>query len=171
MQGLISENAEVGDPYRVVAGLGHGAPQVMRPPRLDEGWTDFGQPARRPRQIHLKCAYAQRAEGHVVYVVEVPVEAGGRLLVEASDWQVPGELELASIEPGEVAARASESLERSLDQLGPAIGAMVNRVKAMGPDEFTVEFGLMLGAECGVIVAKGSSEVNLKVTLSWKRAG
>ena len=103
------------------------------------------------------------------YVVEVPVEAGGRLLVEADDGQLPRELELASVEPGEVAARANESLERSLDQLGPAIGAMVQRVKAMGPDEFTVEFGLTLGAECGVIVAKGSSEVNLNITLSWKR--
>lgn len=104
-----------------------------------------------------------------MYVIEVPVEAGGKLLVEASDWQLPGGLELASLEPGEVAARAGESLERSLGQLGPAIGAMARRVREMGPDEFTVEFGLTLGAECGIVVAKGSSEVNLNVTLSWKR--
>lgn len=108
----------------------------------------------------------------MAYVIDVPVDAGGRLLVEASDAQLPAGLDLASIEPGEVAARASESLERSLDQLGPAVGAMVDKIKAMGgPDEFTVEFGLTLGAECGLIVAKGSSEVHLNVTLSWKRSG
>lgn len=107
----------------------------------------------------------------MAYLVEVPVEAGGRLIVEASDWQLPGDLELASPRPGEVAARASESLERALDQVKPAIGAMARRIQEMGPDEFTVEFGLTLGAECGVVVAKGTTDVHLNVTLSWKRQG
>lgn len=101
--------------------------------------------------------------------MEVPVEGGGRLLVEADDWQLPDELELAAASPGEVAFRARESLERSFGQLSPAVVSVVQHLRTMSPDEFTVEFGLTFGAECGLVVAKGSSEVHFAVTLSWRR--
>lgn len=104
------------------------------------------------------------------YLIDVPVEGGGRLLVEAAGWQLPGELELAALRPGEVVTRARESLERSLDQLKPAMSAVTDRLRAMSPDEFTVEFGLTLGAESGLVVAKGSGEVHFAVTLSWHKA-
>jgi Trypsin-co-occurring domain 1 len=38
----------------------------------------------------------------------------------------------------------------------------------LAPDEVTVEFGLVLGAESGVVVAKGHGEVHFTVTLAWK---
>ena len=103
------------------------------------------------------------------YVIDVPVEGGGRLLVEAASWQLPSELELAAVRPGAVVAQARESLERSLDQIKPAMNAVVERLKAMSPDEFMVEFGLTLGVESGVVVAKGSGEVHFAVTLSWHK--
>lgn len=103
------------------------------------------------------------------YLVDVPVEGGGRLLVEAAAWQLPGELELAAVRPGEVIARARESLEHCLDQIKPAVTAVTDRLQAMSPDEFTVEFGLTLGAESGLVVAKGSGEVHFAVTLSWHK--
>lgn len=105
----------------------------------------------------------------VSYLIDVPVEGGGRLLVEAAGWQVPGELELAAAGPGEMIARARESLEHALDQLKPAVTAMTDRLRAMSPDEFTVEFGLTVGAESGFVVAKGSGEVHFAVTLSWHK--
>jgi hypothetical protein len=107
--------------------------------------------------------------GRVSYLIDVPVEGGGRLLVEAAGWQVTGDLELAAPRPGEVIARARESLEHSLDQLKPALTAVASRLRAMSPDEFTVEFGLTLGAESGFVVAKGSGEVHFAVTLSWRK--
>lgn len=107
--------------------------------------------------------------GRVSYFIDVPVEGGGRLLVEAAGWQVPGELELAAARPGEVIAQARESLEHSLDQLKPALTAVAGRLRAMSPDKFTVEFGLTLGAESGFVVAKGSGEVHFAVTLSWRK--
>jgi hypothetical protein len=33
-----------------------------------------------------------------------------------------------------------------------------------------VEFGLTLGAETGVVVAKGTSEMHFAVTLDWKQS-
>jgi hypothetical protein len=43
----------------------------------------------------------------VAYLIDVPVDGGGRLLVQASDDDLPGNLELAALRPGEVVARAS----------------------------------------------------------------
>lgn len=106
-----------------------------------------------------------------MYLIEVPVEGGGRLLVQASDAELPGDLQLASARPGEVVARARQSLEQALDQIKPAMRAVLDRLVAMSPDEASVEFGLTLGAETGVVVAKGTSEMHFAVTLTWKRPG
>jgi surfactin synthase thioesterase subunit len=103
-------------------------------------------------------------------VVEVPVDGGGRLLVQAFDDDLPGGLELAALQPGRIVARAQESLEAALDQIKPAIHAVVGRLTAMSPDEATVEFGILLGAETGAIVAKGTAEVHFAITLTWRRA-
>jgi hypothetical protein len=104
----------------------------------------------------------------VTYLVEVPVEGGGRLLVEAADAELPADLELASARPGAVVTRARESLEEALDQIRPAVSAVSQRLRAMAPDELTVEFGLILGAEAGAIVARGTAEVHFTVTLTWR---
>jgi hypothetical protein len=86
-----------------------------------------------------------------VYLIEVPVEGGGCLLVQVSDAELPGALELA------------------LDQIKPAVRAVFDGLVAMSPDEMSVEFGLTLGAETGLVVAKGTSEMHFAVTLGWKR--
>lgn len=104
----------------------------------------------------------------MAYLIEVPVEGGGHLVVQASDEDLPAELVLAA-RPGEIAARAGQTLEQALDQLRPAVRAIRNRLAAMAPDEVTVEFGIVLGAETGVVVAKGSTEVHFTVSLSWQR--
>jgi Trypsin-co-occurring domain 1 len=102
----------------------------------------------------------------MAFLVEVPVE-GGQLFVEAGPAELPGDLELAARRPGEIVAHASQTLEQSLDQIKPGITAMVRRLKAMSPDAITVEFGLVVGAEYGIVVAKGTGEVHFTVTMSW----
>ena len=107
----------------------------------------------------------------MVYLIEVPVDGGGRLLVQASDAELPGDLQLAAVRPGEVVARARQSLEQALDEIKPAVRAVLDRLVATSPDEMTVEFGLTLGAETGAVIAKGSAEMHFAVTLNWKRPG
>lgn len=106
----------------------------------------------------------------MAYVIEIPVEAGGRLLVQASEDELPGELELAALRPGDVVARTRESVEAAIDQIKPAINAVAGRLKAMAADEVSVEFGIVLGAEAGAVIAKGTAEVHFTVTLNWKRS-
>jgi hypothetical protein len=106
----------------------------------------------------------------MAYVMEVPVDAGGRLLVQVPENELPaGALELASLRPGDVVARASESVEAAFDQIKPAVNAMASRLRAMAADEVAVEFGIVLGAETGAVIAKGTAEVHFIVTLTWKR--
>ena len=62
------------------------------------------------------------------------------------------------------------SLEEALGKLKPALHKIVLMLRDMAPDEASVAFGLNIGGETGVIVAKGSAEVNFSVTMSWKSA-
>jgi len=105
----------------------------------------------------------------MAYVIEIPLDAGGSLLVQAREDDLPGGLELAALRPGEVVARARQSLETAIDQIKPAVNAIASRLKTMAADEAAVEFGIVLGAETGAVIAKGTAEVHFTVTLNWKR--
>ena len=106
------------------------------------------------------------------YLLALPVEAGSEevIIFEVDSAEMPDDLVLASPAPGVVIARARVSLEEALGKLKPALHKIVHMLKDMAPDEASVAFGLNIGGETGVIVAKGSAEVNFSVTMSWKSA-
>ncbi len=90
-------------------------------------------------------------------------------MVEADRADIPGDLVLASPQPGAAAARATQTLGESLEHLGPLLRTVRDKLVAAGPESFEVEFGVKLGGETGIILAKGTAEVNLTVTMTWKR--
>jgi hypothetical protein len=102
-------------------------------------------------------------------IVEYPLEGGGVLLVQSASVDAgQGELGLAS--PVEdKAKKAKETLESALAHVTPALKSVAGKLRDLSPDDLTVEFGLTLTAETGVIVAKGGTEVHFKVTLAWSR--
>jgi Trypsin-co-occurring domain 1 len=106
----------------------------------------------------------------VKYVVEMPVAGGGVLRVQSTEDEMPLGLVPAAnpLDPGTLVAKTDETVQAALDGLTPAITATTNRLRRLAADEVTVEFGLVLGVEGGVIVAKGSAEVHFTVTLTWK---
>jgi Trypsin-co-occurring domain 1 len=106
----------------------------------------------------------------VVYLLGLPVEPGSDdiLVFEVDHDEVPDHLALASPEPGEVAARAQVTLEEALEKLKPSLQKVVHLLSEMAPNETEVEFGLKIGGETGVIIAKGTAEVNFAVRMSWK---
>jgi hypothetical protein len=107
----------------------------------------------------------------MAYLIEVPVEGGGWLLAEAGEADLPSNLELAAVGPGAIAAQAQRSLQEAIDQVRPAIEAVRQRLATMGPDEVGIEFGIVLGAETGAIVAMSTAEAHFTDTLTWKRTG
>ena len=104
----------------------------------------------------------------MAFLVSLPVEAGSEevLVVEVDRSEISEDLVLAA-EPGKVIARAQVTLEEALAKLKPSLQRVVQLLKELSPDQTAVEFGLKLGGETGVIIAKGTAEVNFKVTVSW----
>ncbi|MBJ3809730.1 hypothetical protein JGB26_21840 [Streptomyces flavofungini] len=68
-----------------------------------------------------------------------------------------------------VLARTRVSLEEALDQVRPTLSRVADTMRELGPDAAELEFGLKMGGETGVIIAKGTAEVNFTVRLTWNR--
>jgi len=108
----------------------------------------------------------------VAVLMQVPLDDAAdaaSVLVETDSEDIPGGLVLASPEPGKAAATAAKSLSASLEHLGPVLRTVREKLAASAPEHFTVEFGVKLGGESGIILAKGTAEVNLKITMTWGR--
>lgn len=102
-------------------------------------------------------------------IVEYPLEGGGVLLVQSASVDA-GQGGIGPASPvEEKAKKAKETLEAALAQVTPALKSVAGKLKDLCPDDLTVEFGLTLTAETGVIVAKGSTEVHFTVTLAWSK--
>jgi NTP-dependent ternary system trypsin peptidase co-occuring protein len=106
----------------------------------------------------------------LAYLVEFPTEGGGSILVEVEREGLAG-FQPASVNPGEVAAKATGSVQAAMDKLLPTVNAIGDRVKTLAPDECTVALGVKLTAEAGVIVSKATGEANFTITLKWNKAG
>jgi L-rhamnose isomerase len=106
----------------------------------------------------------------VAYLLGLPVSVDGDdvLVLEVDRGEVSDDLVLASEWPGKVADRARVTLEEALAKLKPSPHKVVHLFKEMSSDETVVEFGLKIGGETGVIIAKGTAEVNFTVRMSWK---
>jgi hypothetical protein len=88
---------------------------------------------------------------------------------EVDSRLVRADLDLAAGDNG-VIARARVSLEEALSQVRPTLAKIVHAVHGSGPDEIEIEFGLKVGGDSNVIIAKGTAEVNFAVRLTWKQA-
>lgn len=87
----------------------------------------------------------QGDRGVAELMMEVPLADGHSVVVEVDRRGVPGELVLAAAKPYEVAARATETLEQTLDKVRPALHSLTQWARSAEPDECCVEFGLKLG--------------------------
>jgi Trypsin-co-occurring domain 1 len=100
------------------------------------------------------------------------VESGSDevLVFEVDRGEISDDLVLASPQPGQIAARAQVTLDEALEKLKPSLRKAVHLLKEMA-SETEVEFGLKIGGETGVIVAKGTAEVNFMHISTGGRRG
>ncbi len=105
----------------------------------------------------------------MTYLLGLPVSEHGNdvIVVEVDRSEVSDDLVLASVEPGKTVDRARVTLEEALAKLKPSLRKVVDLLKEISPDETVVEFGLKIGGETGVIIAKGTAEVNFNIRMSW----
>ena len=110
-------------------------------------------------------------------LVEFPLENGGSMIVEVDDERLPRDAVVrrglggGGSRPAEIAARAGETLEAAFGRIQPAAGAMVERLRGLpdAPSVIEIEFGVVLSAELGAVVARTAGEANFRVTLRWDR--
>ncbi|WP_328678022.1 CU044_2847 family protein [Streptomyces sp. NBC_00343] len=101
-------------------------------------------------------------------LVRIPLENGEFLVAEVDRADIPEEsVVLASPEPGRSVAQASRTLESSLRGLRPALAGLTEALQALSPETVSIEFGVKLGGETGVILAKGTAEVHFAVHAQW----
>ncbi|MFD3778174.1 CU044_2847 family protein [Streptomyces sp. NPDC058612] len=103
------------------------------------------------------------------HLVTIPLdhEDGGVAVFEVSSDLQGSDLELAA--SGDLATRARVTLQEALDQVRPTLARVSEMVRELAPQEAEIEFGLKMGGETGVVIAKGTAEVNFAVRLVWTR--
>lgn len=101
-------------------------------------------------------------------LIEFPLKDGGTMIVEVDEPESAGGVVKAS-RPGEVAEKATQTLEEALDKIKPAAQSIITRLRGLHdePDEVAVEFGIKLSAAAGAFVASAGVEANYKVSLKW----
>ena len=108
-------------------------------------------------------------------LVEFPSETGESVLVEVEDAGLAGETR-RGLSTSAVVNRAQTTFEDVLEKAKPMATGLVAKLRAIGdaagnpPDEVQVEFGIILSAEAGAVLAAASATANYKVTMTWKRS-
>jgi hypothetical protein len=105
-------------------------------------------------------------------LVEFPSDTGEPILVEVEDLGLSGETR-RGLSASAVVERAQTSFEDALDRVRPMATSLVGKLRTMSdaaaPEEVQVEFGIVLSAEAGAVLAAASAGANYKVTMTWKR--
>jgi hypothetical protein len=104
-------------------------------------------------------------------LAQFPLNGGGVLVVEvdAADGSSKRVMRGGSSEP--VIATATTTFESALQTVRCAAEGILHQLRSLAqpPDEVEVEFGIKMSAETGIIVAKGTTEANFRINLTWKK--
>lgn len=105
----------------------------------------------------------------MAYVGEMLLDDGQIVLLEVAGEGPAGTQRVSR--GGTAVVGAAETLQQALARVRPALGAVLDGARALPrpPSSVTVGFGIKLSAEAGVVVAKGTTEANFTVTMSWEQ--
>lgn len=106
----------------------------------------------------------------MTYLLGVPLDlqSDDVVVFEVDSSEISGDLVLASNEPDKIADRARVSLEEALAKLRPSLEKIRHLLKELSPETTVIEFGIKIGGETGIIIAKGTADVNFTIRMSWK---
>ncbi|GAA2980134.1 hypothetical protein JCM13580A_24580 [Streptomyces drozdowiczii] len=98
-------------------------------------------------------------------VVRVPLEGGGAIHFEAAT-AMEGPVKAGRV--GDAIRELPQTLNESLVVVREASREIMTQLRAGGPSEAEVEFGLDLSASMGAIITKSEAAVHFKVRLLWR---
>jgi hypothetical protein len=95
---------------------------------------------------------------------------GGTIFVEVDLPTTTSDDRIPAGKPGQKIVEAAVSFEEALGSIKTVAQGVVAQVKELAdpPDEVVVGFGIKLTGSANVVLASGSAEANLEVTLTWK---
>ncbi|MFG2292146.1 CU044_2847 family protein [Streptomyces sp. NPDC048603] len=99
-------------------------------------------------------------------LTRIPLDGGGSILVDQ-----PTELE-GPVKAGRIGEAIQElplTLREALEPVTEAARVTLDQLRKARPDEITVEFGLDLAVEAGVVITKTRANCHLTVSMCWKR--
>lgn len=102
-------------------------------------------------------------------LMKFDLEDGGETYIEVIEPDREGWEEVSRTD--ELVERASQTFEEALKTIKPTIMAIAKTLPDIGDstDEIAVKLGFKLGAKAGVFFVSADTEVNLEVTLIWKK--
>jgi hypothetical protein len=107
-----------------------------------------------------------------VTVVRVPIHAGDDAIAHAEfDVKDTGGMDLLSAGTPGRAASAARALSQSLDTALPALAEVMSKLrhKVADCDEITLQAGLRVGGETGLVFVRGGTDATIGVTVTWRR--
>ncbi|MFE6521841.1 CU044_2847 family protein [Streptomyces sp. NPDC057794] len=74
--------------------------------------------------------------------------------------------------PADDVTGAADTLRSAVDRVRPAVSDIVDSLRSMPrrPDRITLEFGVKVTAEAGVVVARTAAEAHFTVGVEWDAA-
>ena len=100
-------------------------------------------------------------------LVQVELDNGGCLLLESVEASAIGPVKVGRTT--DAVQELQDSFRAVLRPVAQASREVFAELRAAGPDEVKVEFGLKLTASAGAVVAKTEVGCHFKVTMTWTR--
>lgn len=97
-------------------------------------------------------------------ILEILTESGESVLVEIRE-DISQERRASA---GTLINKSAETLEALLGRVRPLATCAVQAMRGVRADEITLEVGVSLTVEGGVIFATTATEGNFKISLTWK---
>jgi hypothetical protein len=105
-------------------------------------------------------------------LIKVPVGDGTDAVIEAEvDYSDLGQSVQLVSDDQDSPGVASFSLASSIRRVLPAINTVLSGLSAtdFAPDEVSIELGLKVGGETGLVFAKGKTEATFVVKMMWRQ--
>ncbi len=102
-------------------------------------------------------------------LVEFPSAQGDVIIVEVDAPESSSAATPRGLSPRGVTEQAQVTFEDALAKAQPVAAALIDKLRSLEPDEATIEFGLLLNAEVGAVLATASTTAHYKVTLTWRK--
>jgi Trypsin-co-occurring domain 1 len=101
-------------------------------------------------------------------LVAISIGSNRTVVVETED---PRADRAGAVARGDVITHAKQTFENFVAEVADIVEPLQQslREKVAEAHEITIELGVKLSAELGVIVAKSQAEANFKISVTWKK--